>query len=253
MHKHIKLNLFKLFLFIAIFFLSGNASATTTTLSFFEHSTFSTLSPGEDGLYGTGDDLTIPIVSGHSNNSGAASVGSTLPGLYVNLTGSNVFAAPLQVGVNTMVGLDTGIETLTGNETAVLDSTATNELIWNADNTFSTAFTHLISNGDVNVLTHDNSLGYYLLNGQDPNAIFETNPDLATHFNFLIPLLPNDWTVVTTNLFESAYTAPGYGTQSFFASVTTVQTSPVPEPSTVLLLGVGIVGVIGMRLRQRTS
>lgn len=152
-----------------------------------------------------------------------------------------------------MVEMDTGIETMTGDFTASLDLTATNEFIWESDNTFSTAFTHLISNGDVNVLTHDNSLGYYLLKGQDPNAIFGPNSDLATHFNFLIPLLPNDWTVVTTNLWESEYTALGYGTMSLFGSVTTVQTSPVPEPSTMFLFGVGIIGVIGMRLRQRTG
>ena len=253
MHTHIKSSLFKLFLFIAIFSMSGNASATPTTLSFLENPTFSTLSPGEDGLYNTGDELPIPIVPGHSNDSGAASVGSTLPGLLVNFTGSAVFGAPLQVGVNTMVALDTKIETLSGDVSAALDLTATNELIWNADNTFTTAFTHLISNGDVNVLTHDNSKGYYLLKGQNPDDIFGLNSALAKHFNFLTPLLPNDWTVVTTNLFESEYTASGYDPQSFFGSITTVQTSPVPEPSTMILFGVGIVGVLGMRLRKRTS
>lgn len=44
MHKLIKSSMFAFFL-IAIFSLSGNASAAPVTLSFFEHPTFSTFHP----------------------------------------------------------------------------------------------------------------------------------------------------------------------------------------------------------------
>ena len=40
--------------------------------------------------------------------------------------------------------------------------------------------------------------GWYLVNGQDPEAVFTAEPAVAAFFDALIPQLPADWEIVFT-------------------------------------------------------
>ena len=73
-----------------------------------------------------------------------------------------------------------------------LNSVATNSIAINHDQSYTDSFVvnDSLSGGRLQVT----GSGHYLLNGQDPAALYSGGS--LTHFNFVTPLLPNNWTGV---------------------------------------------------------
>lgn len=157
-------------------------------------------------------------------------------------------------------GLDPDVQTLSsaGPTTATLNSNGT------------TSFSSFSEDSDFD--TFATGGGYYITAGQNPDDIFtdlslffgdpEFQQGVIDQFNFYTSFLAPDWTHISWYFYEFDGTAKttsdfpditGTGYQSFVSfdeGAIPQEVTSVPEPSTYMLLGLGILGLIGFSRKK---
>jgi hypothetical protein len=215
-----------------------------------------TLSPGNDGFWDTADDFTLPgwnpLGAASAFVDAAENVGFWTGTFATNNSGPNTF------GVNTLSSvLNTGEFTNSGLAVSnspfsqTLSAGTTNTVTISPDHTLSVSFALDQSDdfgGHTLSFTGD---FFWILPGENPADVF-TDPGRIAHFNFLIPLLPPEWTILVSG-FESYIFTSGFLNGLSGASTTTgFSTDPgavavVPVPAVLPLFSLALAGLWRMR------
>lgn len=165
-------------------------------------------SPGPDGLWDTGDEfggrgINAPgTVSGGFYNTGRLGNFGTIS-FYGGTFSTDTPTGVLRTGSIPITALN-----LTGRVVSpsfgfnfTADEIIGNTQV-NADHTLSSSFSQRVRTSVSNDRQSFTSLGgFYLLRGQDPAATF-ADMNIVKHFNFVIPLLPSDWSTVGVERFS---------------------------------------------------
>ncbi len=124
-----------------------------------------------------------------------------------------------------------------------LDSADITELLLSVtQNTFNNLFFFVTDASDIRANTtitasgQGSAIGYRQNNGSNWFVGIDAGPEYISEIA---------WTT-THKKFGTAYTNDGFGVDDF----TTVSSSPIPEPATMLLFGTGLIG-LGSRLRKK--
>lgn len=237
------------------------ASAQSFRSTFFSDPSLVGRSPGFDGLWGTADDLLVPglntqgAVSGFGFNSATDNtfgfwVG-TLDTVVIGATETAITHLALSgeatctvCGIFNVTNLPISATLAPGGPYTTMLTSAGSAMF----NTFHGSSTVIVSSGIDETVQVDTinfagvDFGVILFNGQDPAVQFAGNQAAIDHFNFLLPLLPANWSSVQTDLevieILDGVRAGLMGTQALTSySVVVPAPAALPMFATALLLG----------------
>ncbi len=256
-----------LMLFALLMLVTCAVSAQSFRSTLFSDPSLIGHSPGFDGLWGTADDFSAPGL----NPAGAVSAfGYDSPtdntfGFWVGTLDSvTISATELELTNLALTGEAsctacgpfnfTNVPitaTLAPGGPYITTLTSAGSATFN---TFNGSSTVVVSSGIDETVQIDTiqfagvDFGVILFNGQDPAVQFAGNQAAIDHFNFLLPLLPANWTSVQTDLeiieIVDGFRAGLTGTQSI-----TSYSVVVPLPAAWLLFGGAL--LLGWRSRRR--
>lgn len=248
-------------------FVTGAADAQSFRSTLFSDPSLIGHSPGFDGLWGTADDFSAPGL----NPAGAISAfgyDSPTDNTFGFWTGTlDTIAISATESVITNLSL-TGEATCTAcgpfNFTQVPISAALAPggpyltTLTSAGsamfNTFNNSLRVVVSSGIDETVQVDTfnvagvDFGVILFNGQDPAVQFAGNQAAIDHFNFLLPLLPANWTSVQTDL-EFIEIVDGLRAGLTGSQSITSYSVVVPLPAALPLFGAAL--LLGWRNRRR--
>ena len=225
-------------------------------------SAFIGLSPGNDGLWDTGDELTLTDF----NTIGAASSFGFTSSLTDNTfgfwEGTSTNTITVFPNYETTSANFTGEASCTicgpfnfinapisatlapgGPYTGSLTSAGVgmfNTLNQSTTTIVSSSINETVSSTTFNVGGVD--FGVVLQRGQSPETVFAGNAAVISHFNFIVPLLPSNWASVATDLQSIEILDGPRAGLSGIQTLTSYTLAPVPLPPAVILLGFAILG-----------
>ena len=87
--------------------------------------------------------------------------------------------------------------------------------------------------------------------GADPSSVYPVGTSAVFSFDADDVQVGTNQGYVVTYFYEDAkqYSDPNYWYHSYFTQITGPMPAPVPEPTTILLIGSGIIGLAGVRKR----
>jgi hypothetical protein len=239
--------------------LIGTGVAIAADYQFIDDASLIGLSPGFDGLWASADDLVVPGL----NTLGAASAFSDENGNFGYFSGtfSTNASGPAFYGVNSLTSTST-VGEVNNSFVPFFNSPYTqtfdpgiNTVTIAANNTATAIFSlNQVDAFGGQKLAVTGSYSY-LLPGQDPAVIFAGNIDLINHINFLLPLIPADWTWFATGFETYEFTAGinigafGGDTKSLYSTDTDAALPAVPIPAAIWLFGPAL-GMLGWMRRK---
>jgi hypothetical protein len=225
------------------------ALAVEIEYTFLTHPSLIGKSPGNDGLWGTTDDMDVPGF----NTKGAATADLNADGSFAYLGGGTTFDLDTTTGAYNFVSVTALSEfTVPGvftnfNATGTLSPTGVNK---GTVNFLSQTFAHKYDTSfpAFSAIVRTSSVGTFVSNGQNPADVI-SDAGLLAHVSFLIPLLPTNWQFLlvsldTYDVLDSATLAlriSGVGSSADFS------VAPVPLPAALPLFTLALGGLAAVK------